>query len=98
VKYNRPMKDLLELRERGGDLDENFELDFAIKFAHDFVAHVQPGKRVDEVRQARQYIADTRKSEVDKVADELRGISIDWSDARRTCLRRRRRPFPPASR
>jgi carboxyl-terminal processing protease len=81
VKYNRPMKDLLELRERGGDLDENFELDFAIKFAHDFVAHVQPGKRVDEVRQARQYIADTRKSEVDKVADELRGISIDWSDA-----------------
>jgi carboxyl-terminal processing protease len=81
VKYNRPMKDLLELRERGGDLDENFELDFAIKFAHDFVAHVQPGKRADEVRQARQYISDTRKAEVDKVADELRGISIDWSDA-----------------
>jgi carboxyl-terminal processing protease len=75
------MKDLLELRERGGDLDENFELDFAIKFAHDFVAHVQPGKRADEVRQARQYIADTRKAEVDKVADELRGISVDWSDA-----------------
>jgi carboxyl-terminal processing protease len=81
VKYDRPMKDLLELRERGGDLDENFELDFAIKFAHDFVAHVQPGKRTDEVRQARQYIADTRKAEVDKVADELRGMGIDWSDA-----------------
>ena len=81
VKYDLPMKDRLVVRERGGDLDENFELDFAIKFAHDFVAHVQPGKRADEVRQARQYIADTRKAEVDKVADELRGISIDWSDA-----------------
>ena len=47
-----PIKDRLDQRERGGDLDENFELDFPIKFARDFVAHVQPGKRPDEVRQA----------------------------------------------
>ncbi len=40
------------MRERGGDLDENFELDFPIQFARGFVAHVQPGKRTDEVRQA----------------------------------------------
>jgi carboxyl-terminal processing protease len=81
VKYDLPMKDRLGLRERGGDLDENFELDFAIKFAHDFVTHIQPGKRSDEVRQARQYIADTRRAEVDKVAEELRGVGVDWSDA-----------------
>ncbi len=35
---------------------------------------MQPGKRADEVHQARQYIADTRKAEVDKVAEELRGM------------------------
>ena len=61
VKYDLPIKDRLELRERGGDLDENFALDFPIQFARDFVAHVQPGKRPDQVRQAKQFIADTRQ-------------------------------------
>ena len=81
VRYDLPIKDRLELRDRGGDLDDSFALDFPIKFAHDFVAHVQPGKRADEVRQARGFIGDTRKAEVDKVADELKTIAVDWSDA-----------------
>src|SRR5262249_26710469 len=63
-----------------GELDDSFELDFPIKFAHDFVAHVQPGKRTEEVRQARQFIGDTRRVELDKVAEELKGIGVDWSD------------------
>ncbi len=81
VKYDLPIKERLAERERGGDLEENFELDFAIQFARGFVAHVQPGKRTDEVRQARQYISDTRHAEVEKVAEELKGLGIDWSDA-----------------
>jgi len=81
VKYDLPIKDRLDQRERGGDLDENFQLDFPIKFAHDFVAHVQAGKRTEEVRQAKTFIADTRRAEVDKIAEELKGDGIDWSDA-----------------
>jgi carboxyl-terminal processing protease len=81
VKYDLPIKDRLELRERGGDLDENFALDFPIKFAHDFVAHIQPGKRTEQVRQARAFINDTRRAEVDKLADELKTMAVDWSDA-----------------
>ncbi len=81
VKYDLPIKDRLELRERGGELDDNFALDFPIRFAHDFVGHVQPAKRTEEVRQARQFINDTRKGELDKVAEELKGIGVDWSDA-----------------
>jgi carboxyl-terminal processing protease len=81
VKYDLPIKERLEERERGGDLDDNFQLDFAIQFARGFVAHVQPGKRLDEVRQARPFIADTRKAEVEKVAEELKGLGIDWTDA-----------------
>ena len=81
VKYDLPIKDRLEMRERGGDLDDNFELDFPIQFSRGFLAHVQPGKRSDEVRQARQFIADTRRAEVDKVAEELKGIGVDWNDA-----------------
>ena len=81
VKYDLPMKDRLDLRERGGDLDDNFALDFQIQFARGLLQHVQPGKRTDQVRQAKPFIADTRKAELDKVADELKGQGIDWSDA-----------------
>jgi len=81
VKYDLPMKDRLDLRERGGDLEDSFALDFQIQFARGFLQHVQPGKRTEQVRQARQFIADTRKAELDKVADELKGQGIDWSDA-----------------
>ena len=40
-------KERQELRERGGDPDEVFALDFPVKFAREFVTHVQPGKRLD---------------------------------------------------
>jgi carboxyl-terminal processing protease len=81
LKYDLPIKDRLAERERGGDLDDNFELDFAIQFARGFISHVQSGKRTDEVRQAKQYISDARHAEVEKVAEELKGLGVDWSDA-----------------
>jgi carboxyl-terminal processing protease len=81
VKYDLPIKDRLEMRERGGDLDESFELDFPIQFARGLLGHVTSGKRPDQVHQAKTFIADTRKAELDKVAEELKSAGIDWSDA-----------------
>jgi carboxyl-terminal processing protease len=81
VKYDLPIHARLEQRDRGGDLDESFELDFPIQFALGFLQHVQPGKRADEVRQAKAFIAETRRGEVEKVADELKGVGVDWGDA-----------------
>ena len=95
VKYDLPSKERLELRERGGDLDDNFALDFQIQFARGLLQHVLPGKRADEIRQAKQFISDTRKAEVDKVADELKGQGIDWSDAP-TDIAPLAPPAPPA--
>jgi carboxyl-terminal processing protease len=96
VKYDLQMKDRLETRDRGGDIDENFALDFPIRFARDFVGHVTAGKRTEEVRQARQFIADTRKAEVDKVAEELKGSGVDWSDAPAD-VQNLAAPTPPAN-
>jgi carboxyl-terminal processing protease len=81
VKFNLPVKERLDLRERGGELEENGEVDFPIQFGRGLAAHVQPGKRLDQVRQAKPYIADARKAELDKIAEELKGLGIDWSDA-----------------
>ncbi len=81
VRYDLSEKDRRELRERGGDPDEIFAMDFPIKFAHDFVAHVGPGKRPDQVHQAKAFIGETRAAELAKVSTELKGIGVDWSDA-----------------
>jgi carboxyl-terminal processing protease len=81
VRYDLTEKDRRELRERGGDPDEVFAMDFQVKFARDFVAHIGPGKRVDQVHQARAFIGETRVNELAKAAAELKTIGVDWSDA-----------------
>ena len=81
VRYDLTERDRRDLRERGGDPDDLFAMDFPIKFAHDFVAHVGPGKRIDEVHQAKAFIAETRAAELAKAAAELKTMGVDWSDA-----------------
>jgi carboxyl-terminal processing protease len=81
VRYSLPMKERLDLRERGGDPDDNFQMDFPIRFGRELASKVAPGKRIEQIRQAKQLIADVRKVELDKVADELKNVGVDWSDA-----------------
>jgi carboxyl-terminal processing protease len=81
VRYDLPEKERRELRERGGDPDETFAMDFPIKFAHDFVAHVTPAKRLEQVHLAKAFINETRVAELAKAASELKAIGVDWSDA-----------------
>ncbi|HVJ95152.1 MAG TPA: MXAN_5808 family serine peptidase, partial [Labilithrix sp.] len=86
VRYNLPEERRRELRERGGDPDEVLgpdfpNKDFPVKFARDLVGKVPPGKRLEQVRAAKQLIADTRTSELAKVAADLHQLGIDWSDA-----------------
>jgi len=81
VRYALPQKERQELRERGGDPDDTFSMDFPIRFARDFVSKVPAGKRLDQVRAAKGLIQETRASELTKVAAELKTIGADWSDA-----------------
>ena len=95
--YDLPMKELLEIRERGGDLDEDFELDFPIKFARDFVAHVQPGKRPDAGAASQAvHRRTTRRAELDKVAAELKQHrQSTGATLRRTSSGRHADAYPP---
>ncbi len=81
LRYSLSMRERLELRERGGDPDDNFSLDFPIKFARDFIARSTSGKRSDQLRQAKTFLQEVRRVEFDKVVDELKAVGIDWSDA-----------------
>lgn len=81
VRYYLGSKDRQELRERGGDPDETFALDFPIRFARDFVLKVAAGKRPEQLRAAKTYINDVRAGEVAKLVAELKPMGVDWADA-----------------
>ena len=86
VRYNLPESLRRELRERGGDPDEVMgadfpSKDFPVKFARDVVAKLPHGKRLEQLKAAKQVINDTRSAELAKVGADLQGLGIDWSDA-----------------
>lgn len=86
VRYNLPESLRRELRERGGDPDEvmghDFPgKDFPVKFARDVVAKVPHGKRLEQLKAAKDVIAAARAAEMTKVGADLQSIGIDWSDA-----------------
>ncbi|MCL2776444.1 MAG: S41 family peptidase [Polyangiaceae bacterium] len=86
VRYNLPESLRRELRERGGDPDEQMgpdfpAKDFPVKFARDLVAKVSPGKRLEQLKAAKDTIQQTRATELQKVSADLQALGIDWSDA-----------------
>ncbi len=86
VRYNLPEGLRRELRERGGDPDEVMgndfpSKDFPVKFARDVVAKLPHGKRLEQLKAAKQVINDTRTAELAKVGNDLQSLGIDWSDA-----------------
>jgi carboxyl-terminal processing protease len=81
LRYDLSQKERQDLRERGGEPDENFQMDFPVRFARDLVAHLPQGKRLDQLRAAKGLIAEVRSSELAKVTNELRAMGTDWSDA-----------------
>lgn len=81
VRYNLPKKERFELRERGGDPDDNFQMDFPIRFAKELAGKIPRGKRPDQLRAAKQTITEARNAELAKVTADLAAIGIDWADA-----------------
>jgi len=70
LRYNLPEKERAEIRDRGGDMEDEFELDFPIKLARDLAGRLNPGKRMDEVRSAKDFLDKLQVTEV-AVADEV---------------------------
>ncbi len=82
VKYFLSKEDRLALRERGGDPEDQFQLDAQIGFAQRFLKSVGPltDKRVELVKKAKSFIESYRAEEQKKIADELSKLGVDWSD------------------
>lgn len=82
VRYNLSSAEREEMRDRGGDIDDDFKMDFPIKFGRDLVQKLPFGSpRLEQVKAAHGLIEQTRKEEVAKVAADLTKLGVDWSAA-----------------
>lgn len=82
VRYQFSNTERMEMRDRGGDIEDNFQMDFPIRFGRDLAQRMPAGaKRPDQLRAVHDFIEQTRKEEVGKVSAELSKLGVDWSDA-----------------
>lgn len=81
VRYNLPLREREEMRERGGDPEDDFEMDFAVRFGKDLVLHVPAATpRADAVRAAQGFIQRVQQEEIAKVSADLKKLGYDWSE------------------
>ncbi|MBN1612331.1 MAG: peptidase S41, partial [Polyangiaceae bacterium] len=78
LRYNMPEKEREELRDRGGELDDEFALDFPTRFARDLAGRLTPGRRPAQLRAARTFLEQTQEQEISAISRDLAALGIDW--------------------
>ncbi|MDX2055574.1 MAG: MXAN_5808 family serine peptidase [Polyangiaceae bacterium] len=78
LRYNVPEKERAELRELGGQVEDEFRKDFYIRFAQELVTHLKPGKRQEQLEQSKPILAQFEKSEMASIAQDLKKLGVDW--------------------
>ncbi len=78
-RYNLPESERAAIRERGGDVDDDFELDFPIKLARDVASKLAAGRRGDQLRQLKPALDKWQQTELEAVSHDLTKLSVDWS-------------------
>jgi carboxyl-terminal processing protease len=77
-RYNLPEAEREAIRERGGDVDDDFQLDFPIKIARDVAGKLTAGKRGEQLRQLKPFLEKLQQTEMDAVSRDLGKLGIDW--------------------
>jgi len=78
LRFNLPESEREELRDLGNENDE-FRLDFPVKFARDLVAQLPRARRQDQLTSASAFIEKTQQAEIEKISADLRQLGIDWA-------------------
>ncbi len=80
VRYYFSAEDRKQMRQRGGELDDEFQMDFTIEFARQLATKLPAGEPAGvQLAAGTKLIDATRKQEVDKVSKELTKLDVDWS-------------------
>jgi len=79
LRYNLPEPERLAIIDRGDDIDDDFELDFPVRFARDLVAKLPRQDRLGQLRQSRGLLERVQDAELAAVAADLSRLGVDWS-------------------
>ena len=78
LRFNLPASEREELRDLGNENDD-FRLDFPVKFARDLVAQLPRALRQDQLTSAAAFIEKTQQVEIEKITADLRQLGVDWA-------------------
>ncbi len=78
LRYNLPEKERAEMQELGGEVDDEFRMDFPISFARDLAAKLVQGVRPEEVRAAKPFLEKEQETQIASIAGDLSKMGIDW--------------------
>lgn len=78
-RYNLPEAEREAMRERGGDIDDDFQLDFPIKIARDIAGKLTPAKRGEQLRSLKGFLDKLQQTEIEAVSRDLSKLGADWS-------------------
>lgn len=78
LRYDLPVAERLEILDRGGDMDDEFRLDFPVKFARDLVSQIPQGRKQDQLNAAKPLVEKIQASEMTAIGEDLKKLGIDW--------------------
>lgn len=79
LRYNLPEEQRAKMRDLGGDLEDEFQLDFPIAFGRDLVSKLTQGKRPDQIRAAKTVVEKSQEGQIQAITADLSKLGIDWS-------------------
>ena len=81
LRYNLPESERATIRELGGDLEDEFQLDFPVKIARDLAGKLPWAKRSDQLAAAKTLVDKAQEAEIAAVSTDLGKLGIDWASA-----------------
>lgn len=79
LRYNLPNAERTLLRELGDSADDEFRLDYPIRFAQDLVAGLPIATRANQLEAARAFLDREQQKELQGVTADLSSLGVDWS-------------------
>ncbi len=79
LRYNLPSKEREEIRDRGADLEDEFQLDVPIRMARDLVAHLSSAPRSKQLEALKDAVGKLEQKEVAAVGGDLSKLGVDWA-------------------
>jgi carboxyl-terminal processing protease len=79
LRYNLPETERAKIRELGGDLEDEFQLDYPVTFARDLASKLPQGRRPELLRSTKTFMDKAQAEQIASISADLAKLGIDWS-------------------